>query len=140
MRSTASAARPYGATSGLAIAKRVDAAAPSSKRARPSSRSSTSSGDPFGAKIDEAADRVDHAGIAGQAGAGQLIRELLVGGEKHLERRAVLDLPRQRAGRAEHQFHALALARELFGDLRQREVEIGRGGDRRRALRGDPRS
>ena len=54
----------------------------------------------------EPADGVDDAGIARQAGRGQLIRKLLVGGEEHLERRAVLNLSRQRAGGAEHELDA----------------------------------
>ena len=49
-RSTASAARPYGATSGLAMANRLTLPV-FTRRLRPSSRSSTASGDPLGAKI-----------------------------------------------------------------------------------------
>ena len=143
-RSTASAARPYGATSGLAMAKRLTP---------PAFTQAAETLEPFvdrqrralGREDHQPADGVDHAGIARQARRGQLIRKLLVGRQEHLERRAVLDLPRQGAGRAEHQLHARALgALELLRDLGEREVEIRRRGDRgrplSRQLRGMPSS
>ena len=65
-----------------------------------------------------------------------MVRKLFVGGEEQLERRAILDLPRQRARRPKHELdRSAAIARECLGDLVQREVQIRRGGDRRRLLR-----
>ena len=73
-----------------------------------------------GREDDQAADGVDHAGITRQARRGELVRKLFVGRQEHLERRAVLDLPRQRAGRAEHQLDARrpGRARNCCRDLR----------------------
>jgi hypothetical protein len=64
------------------------------------------------------------------------VGKLLVGGEEQLERRAVLDLPRQRARGAEHQIDLRAtLAGELVGHFGEGEAEIGGSGDRRAPLR-----
>ena len=122
--STASAARPYGATSGFAIAKRLT----------PSSLEQTRQAvEPFvdrerrarGREEHEASDRVDHTRVAGQTRRRQLIRKLLVGRQEHLERRAVLDLSasacpmRRRRGRRACHDRA-----RMSGDFGQREVEI----------------
>ena len=94
----------------------------------------------LGREDHEPSDRVHHAGIARQTRRRQLVRKFLVGRQEHLERRAVLDLPRQRSGRAEHQLHARALvALELLRDLGEREVEVRGRGDRGRALGGQLR-
>ncbi len=88
-----------------------------------------------GRKDDQASDGVDHARITRQASGRELVRKLFVGREEQLERRAVLDLARQRARRAEHNLDASAtIARKLIGDLGEREIEIGCRSDHRRAL------
>jgi len=93
-----------------------------------------------GREDDELAHGVHGPGIARQARGGQLIRKVLVGRQEHLERRAVLDLPRQGSRGAEYELHVRVLGPlELAGDLGEREVEIGRRGDRGRPLSGPRR-
>ncbi len=85
----------------------------------------------------EAAHRVDRAGVSRQPRRRQTIGKLLVRCEKQLEGSAVLNLSRQRPRRAEDQLDArTGVARELFGDLGQREVQVRGGGDARSRLRG----
>ena len=72
-------------------------------------------------------------GITGQAGRRELVQELLVGCQEHVERRSVLDLPRQSAGCAEYQLTRMLGALECR-DLGEREVEIGRRCDHGRPL------
>ncbi len=134
VRSTASAARPYGRDGGIGNGEPGDT--PSLHETREAIEALVDLERRAGRGEErEPAERVDAAAVAREAGLDQHVRKLLIGGEKQLERRPVPDLSREGAGRAVHDLDAdAAIAGELFGDLGQREVEVRRGGDDRAAL------
>ncbi len=128
VRSACSAARPYGACSGLAIAKRGTWPRASSP-ARPSKSLTRHERRARRREQDDAPDGVQDAGVTGSARAGQLLDELLVGRQEQGEGGAVLDLTGERPRGSEDQFDALAsVRRELVRHLRERELEVRRGG------------
>ena len=65
----------------------------------------------------------------GQLGFDQLGRRLAIGAHHHLERRSILDLGKQLAGRPRRDDGGvLGLFREFGADLLQRSQEVGRHG------------
>ena len=92
---------------------------------------------------DECADRVECAIVDREALGGQVEHELLVGRQKHLEWRALLNLAKEIAGGAECQLHlAPGFLLEDLGDLRECKLQVGRrshdghvlGADRRHCV------
>ena len=139
LRRTASAALPYGATSGLAIANR--STPPRFDQPRQTVEPIVNGqGGTVGGEDHEPPDRIHGARVAREPGGRELVRKLFVRSQEHLEGRAVLNLARQRPGRAEHELHARAtLARELIGYLGEREIEVRGRGNRGGTLSGQRR-